>query len=156
MTTVASSQFRTRAALAALALALALPGCATKEETGALVGGAVGAAVGSTVGKGSGRTAAIIMGTMVGSVVGSSVGRYMDQQDKIRTAEVMEYNRTNQPTSWRNPDTHNEYTVTPTRTYERTAGPCREFTMQANVGGRPETVYGTACRQPDGSWKIVK
>ena len=22
------------------------------------------------------------------------------------------------------------------------------------IGGRPEKIYGTACRQPDGSWKV--
>jgi surface antigen len=24
------------------------------------------------------------------------------------------------------------------------------------IGGRAEQVYGTACRQPDGSWQLVK
>ena len=32
---------------------------------------------------------------------------------------------------------------------------CREYTSTATVGGRPVETYGTACRQPDGSWKIV-
>ena len=57
---------------------------------------------------------------------------------------------------WRNPDTGDTYSVTPTRTYETEQGPCREFTMQASIGGRPDTVYGTACRQSDGSWKVVR
>lgn len=33
---------------------------------------------------------------------------------------------------------------------------CREFTQIIEVGGRKEEGYGTACQQPDGSWKIVK
>ena len=24
-----------------------------------------------------------------------------------------------------------------------------------NIGGKTEQAYGTACRQPDGSWKVV-
>ena len=32
---------------------------------------------------------------------------------------------------------------------------CREFQQTITVGGRTETAYGTACRQPDGDWKIV-
>lgn len=32
---------------------------------------------------------------------------------------------------------------------------CREYTMTTMVGGRPVEAYGTACMQPDGSWRIV-
>jgi len=34
--------------------------------------------------------------------------------------------------------------------------PCREFQQTVTVGGRSEQAYGTACRQPDGAWRIVK
>lgn len=33
--------------------------------------------------------------------------------------------------------------------------PCREFSQAVTIAGRSETAYGTACRQPDGAWKIV-
>lgn len=134
-----------------------IAGCtATQEQSGTLLGGAAGAAAGSAIGGGSGRTVAIILGALVGSAVGANIGRHMDEQDRIRTAEVMEYSPTGRSSTWRNPDTQTAYTVTPTRTYETNVGPCREFTMNAEVGGRPEQVYGTACRQPDGSWRIVR
>ena len=32
---------------------------------------------------------------------------------------------------------------------------CREYTQVVNIGGRNETAYGKACRQPDGQWKVV-
>ena len=32
---------------------------------------------------------------------------------------------------------------------------CREFLQDVTIGGRNEHAYGTACRQPDGAWKIV-
>lgn len=32
---------------------------------------------------------------------------------------------------------------------------CREFLQTVTIGGRSEQAYGTACRQPDGSWEIV-
>lgn len=35
-------------------------------------------------------------------------------------------------------------------------GDCREYTVPITVGGRAETAYGKACRQPDGSWQIVQ
>jgi len=45
--------------------------------------------------------------------------------------------------------------LTPIRAYDTAGGPCREFTTEALIGGRRETVYGTACRQADGSWKVM-
>ena len=132
-------------------------GCATKQEAGMLTGAAVGAAVGSTVGRGSGRNFAIFLGSIVGANIGATVGQYMDEQDRLRTASILETNRTQQSTSWNNPDTGYDYTVTPTKTIETAEGPCREFTIDsAKVGGETQQVYGTACRQPDGSWKITK
>lgn len=32
---------------------------------------------------------------------------------------------------------------------------CREFQQKVTVGGKTENAYGTACRQPDGTWEIV-
>jgi surface antigen len=43
----------------------------------------------------------------------------------------------------------------PIRTYDSGTGPCREYTMNAVIGGRAERVVGTACRQADGSWRNI-
>lgn len=145
-----------RATAAAMAVVLCA-GCAmNQEQSGALLGGAAGAAAGSTIGRGSGQAAAIVLGALLGSVAGANIGRHMDEQDRVRAAQVFESYPTGSPGNWRNPDTGDTYSVTPTRTYETEQGPCREFTMQASIGGRPDTVYGTACRQSDGSWKVVR
>jgi hypothetical protein len=32
---------------------------------------------------------------------------------------------------------------------------CREFQHNVSIGGRTEQAYGTACRNPDGSWEVV-
>lgn len=43
-----------------------------------------------------------------------------------------------------------------TSTPVATAQPyCREYQTQTVVGGQVQPSYGTACQQPDGSWKIV-
>jgi len=142
----------------AVAASLALSGCATtsgpNEQGGMIIGGALGGILGSQVGKGSGRTAAIIIGTLAGAAIGGNVGRSMDDTDRLKTAQSLETVRTGVPSSWQNPDTGNQYTVVPTRTYETNTGPCREYTVDAVIGGRPEKIYGTACRQPDGSWQV--
>ncbi len=32
---------------------------------------------------------------------------------------------------------------------------CREYQSTSVIDGAPQTMYGTACRQPDGTWRIV-
>ncbi len=75
-------------------------GCAsTQEEAGALTGAAVGAVVGSTVGKGRGRALAIWLGAVVGASIGTTIGKYMDEQDRMKTSDVLETARTNTSTT---------------------------------------------------------
>lgn len=33
---------------------------------------------------------------------------------------------------------------------------CQEYTKLVTIGGESQTIYGTACRQPDGTWDIVQ
>ena len=62
-----------------------------------------------------------------------------------------------QTVSWRNPDSGNSGTITPEPAVQRDSGEyCREYQQTITVAGRSEQAFGTACRQPDGSWKIVK
>jgi surface antigen len=77
----------------------------------------------------------------------------MDDVDRLKASQTLETVRTGVSSTWRNPDTGNQYAVTPTRTYDTSGGPCREYVINASVGGKPEQVYGTACRQADGSWR---
>ena len=158
-----STKTRSRALLLSVAAAVfilpGLTGCetTTHAQQGQVIGGVLGGVLGSQVGDGSGQTAAIIIGTMAGSMIGRQIGESMDDVDRMKTAEALNSNRTGQSTTWTNPDNGREYTVTPTRTYEEPSGaPCRDFQLDATVGGEPgQEVAGTACLQPDGSWKIV-
>ncbi|MGH6635174.1 MAG: RT0821/Lpp0805 family surface protein [Gammaproteobacteria bacterium] len=136
---------------------LLLGGCftGTKQGIGTATGGALGGFVGSQIGSGSGKLAATAAGAIAGALMGSSVGQSMDDLDRMKAAQALESSRTGYATNWKNPDSGAHYTMTPTRTYESANGPCRDFTTQVDVNGRAETVYGTACRQPDGTWKSV-
>jgi surface antigen len=102
---------------------------------------------------GSGRTAAIIVGTVAGAAIGGRVGQSMDDTDRMKTTLFLQNVRTGVNASWKNPDTGNQHTVTPTRTFDTGSGPCREYTVDAIVDGRSQKVYGMACRQSDGSWR---
>jgi len=144
--------------LSLCAILVTVAGCSnqppTQRDAGMIIGGSLGALLGSQVGGGKGKIAAAVIGTMIGAAIGGKIGQSMDDLDRMKANQTFETVRTGVSSSWKNPDSGNQYTVTPTRTYEASTGaPCREYTMRARVGGSPETVYGTACRQPDGSWK---
>ncbi|NNJ94719.1 MAG: glycine zipper 2TM domain-containing protein [Halobacteria archaeon] len=139
----------------AITLALGTTAC-TNEQTGQVVGGILGGVAGHQVGSGSGQDVATVVGAIAGTFIGGAVGRSMDDTDRLKAGQSLEYNRTHEPSHWQNPNTGNNYTMTPTRTYQTGNGQyCREYTTDVVVGGRRETAYGTACRQPDGSWKVV-
>ncbi len=144
------------------AAALTLAACQTtgnKQTAGMLVGGAVGGLLGSTIGHGSGQLVATAAGTFVGALVGSEIGRGMDRTDRLyaerASHDALETAPTGGQIAWNNPDSGNHGSVTPTRTYQTGSGQyCREYQQTVVVGGETQHAYGTACRQPDGSWRI--
>lgn len=139
------------------ASALVLAGCQNmrKEDAGALTGAAVGGAVGHNFGSGRGKALATIAGAVLGAFAGSNIGRRLDAYDEMQAQRALEYNETGARTSWVNPDTGHQVTFVPTETYQRDSGQyCREYRTQVEVGSGVEEAYGTACRQPDGSWEI--
>jgi surface antigen len=153
-----------RAIGAALAGALVLgAGCASQDdepildesEAGQIIGGVAGAAAGSQVGGGSGQTVATIAGALVGAVVGERIGARMEEDDRQATAQVLEENRTGETSSWVNPDTGNEFAVTPVETYERSGRPCRQFEFRVETDRGSDTEERTACRTADGTWEVM-
>ena len=132
-----------------------------KETIGTVAGAVLGGIIGSKVGKGEGQLWATGAGAVLGGILGSSIGRGLDEQDKAmmdRTSQAaLEHTTTGSVSSWKNPDSGHSGTVAPTRTYQRTDGTyCREFEQYVTVDGVSERATGTACRQDDGSWKIVE
>ena len=132
-----------------VALVFALAACGqgqvNKQTGGTLLGAGLGALAGSQVGGGRGKLAAVAIGALA------------DRVAMQRTSQgALESNQTGQSSSWSNPDSGHKGTVTPTRTYQTASGdPCREYQQTVTIDGKTEQAYGRACRQPDGSWKIV-
>lgn len=143
-----------------MALSTFLGGCAShqfpsRQTQGTVAGGVIGGALGSTIGGGSGQIIATAAGTLIGALIGSNIGGQLDELDRYQAGRSLETARTGHSQQWVNPDSGNEYQITPTKTYHSRRGtPCREFTLDAQIGSEAEQVYGTACRQSDGSWKI--
>lgn len=138
----------------------ACEGAGPKQAGGTLAGAGLGALAGSQVGKGKGKLVAVAVGTLAGAFLGSEVGKSLDRADRLymqRTSQgALEKNKSGQASRWRNPDSGNSGTVQPTRTYRTAAGKyCREYQQTVTIAGKTESAFGTACRQPDGSWKVV-
>ncbi len=131
----------------------------SKQDIGTVLGGVGGAVIGSQFGRGTGQIAATAAGALLGGFAGSSIGKSLDKADaaaaNAAAQKAMENSPTGQPTSWKNPDSGNSGTVTPQAPYQKADGTyCREFSQTIVVGGEKKQGYGTACRQPDGSWQI--
>lgn len=130
-----------------------------KENVGTVLGGIGGAVLGAQFGSGTGRLVGVAAGALAGAYLGNQIGSSLDKADKAEMEKASTRATTapiGQPISWRNPDSGNSGTVTPTREGTAANGDyCREFQQSVTVGGKTEQAYGTACRQPDGSWKVV-
>ncbi|NKB57764.1 MAG: glycine zipper 2TM domain-containing protein [Alphaproteobacteria bacterium] len=151
-------------AMMVVLLAVTLGACQTtggqKQTGGTLLGAGLGALAGSQFGSGRGQLAAVAIGALGGAFLGNSVGKSLDSADRLqaeRAARAAQTAPIGQPIEWRNPDSGNYGSVTPVREgNDRATGAyCREYQKTVTVNGRSEEAYGTACRQPDGSWKIL-
>jgi surface antigen len=169
--------FSSRTSLAVmLVVALAVAGCANgsgggstmsnaenwaSQNTKALIGGLGGATAGGLIGAAlHGGPLGIIGGALAGGLAGGAIGDFLDGKDKQQqqqaASHAMETAPSNTSVAWKNPDTGHSGTVTPIRTYQNSEGQyCREYQQTVNIGGQQHQAYGKACRQPDGSWRIV-
>lgn len=154
--------------LFSLCIVFSLAACQTtpdsvikKEHLGTVAGAVGGAWLGSNIGKGTGNIIGIAAGTLLGGYLGNQIGASLDRADLAmheRTSQsALENTRTNTTSNWNNPDTGARGSITPTTTYQNASGQyCREYTQAITVGGKTEKAVGRACRQPDGTWKIVE
>lgn len=136
-----------------------MQGAGTKQTVGTAGGAVIGGILGSRVGGGSGQLWATGAGALIGALVGSEIGKSLDRADRGYLADANQRAHSapiGESISWNNPESGNYGTVTPTRDGRDNSGAyCREYQQTIYVGGQQETGYGTACQQPDGTWKIV-
>ena len=112
-------------------------------------------------GQGTGQVAAGAAGALLGAFLGNQVGQSLDRADRLAMQQsantALETKPSGTAVAWHNPDSGNRGTITPQPAYQSNSGAyCREFQQTVTVGGKTEDAFGTACRQPDGSWKIVQ
>jgi surface antigen len=160
------------ASLALLSACAAGPGefGFNKTTAGGLAGAAGGAYAGSRlfggsngmIGKGSTtQMAGVAAGTLLGALLGGSVGSSLDRADQAPAPTARAEARRGAPDiRWSDPDAERPRAA-PARVVregrDRETGElCREFVQEIQVGGRTEKGWGIACRQDDGSWRVVQ
>jgi len=139
-------------------LMISLVGCenTSKQDIGTMTGAVAGGLIGSRFGGGSGNILAIGAGAVAGAIIGNAIGKSMDTTDKLKMTQALETHAVGQPAYWTNTKSGTTYTVVPVKNVSYEGNPyCREYQTTAIVAGKKQQVYGTACRQPDGTWKIV-
>lgn len=159
---------RAGSTIAMLTMVSILAGCATpgshdgvnKQDAGTLLGALGGAVAGAQFGKGSGKIVGAVAGTLVGGFIGNQIGASLDKADQAHLEQA--HNRAlaapiGEQIVWNNPQSGNSGTIVPTREgYSKKNNEyCREYQQKVTVAGKTQSAFGQACRQPDGSWKIV-
>tara|TARA_B100001971_G_C17756675_1_gene318164 strand:+ start:13 stop:519 length:507 start_codon:yes stop_codon:yes gene_type:complete len=125
--------------------------------------------IGYRVGSGEpGGSVSISLGVQFPADKYQSISQYLEPSDQEMAQLVFQFalesNRTDTAASWVNPVTKHSGRITPTRTYIASDGtPCRTFKTFINVGGNETQGYGrflrdvgTACRNDDGIWEVVR
>ncbi len=100
-------------------------------------------------------TGSTLTGTFVGAGLGSVAARAMDASDRRIAATALDILPDGDSSAWRNRETGDSFVFTPTRSFERRGVRCRDFRLVVAVGGRTDGIGASACRQPDGTWRIT-
>ena len=117
-----------------------------------MIGNAIGGAAGN-------RAAGTVAGAAIGGLIGNRIGAAMDDEDKRRAyaaqVQALESGPSGAPVAWRNPDSGRYGSVVPGPAYQSNNMNCRHYTHTIYIDGRPQTMRGQACRNPDGTWQAV-
>ncbi len=143
-------------ACAVLSISIIMSGCASKQDSGTIIGAIAGALVASQFGGGDGKLAMVALGTLGGAFLGNEVGKSMDEVDRMKAQSAIKNTAMSGNVSyWSNSNTGNYGTVRALGNYSTSSyGRCREFETNVTIRGKRETLHGKACQQYDGSWRI--
>ena len=131
-------------------------GTCNRKAIGALMGGAIGGVIGAQVGEGAGRNIAILVGAAAGTLIGSHIGRTMDEADRACVGETLEKAGDNRTVAWASNDGSTTYRVTPLPRAPDTDPACRMFELQAATTAGSSTSKANACRDKDGTWRVIE
>lgn len=88
---------------------------------------------------------------------GYNQGWMLSVNHPARLAMLADFGRARdgQTIVWQDGRSAARYQVTPGSGFDSDQGYCREYTSRVQVGNDWQQAFGTACLQPDGSWRII-
>jgi surface antigen len=156
-----SSSMRNIRNLTILAMMLSLAGCQQsyqKQPHGTLLT-PENAPIGSPE-EARNRSAAETQSDIAGAAFKGKMASSLNRKDvelmQQCTQQALSLTAAGKKSKWKNPASGIEGSVTPQRRFTNKDGlTCREYQQTVASEGKISTGYKTACRQPDGLWKIV-
>lgn len=130
------------------------------EAAGAVAGAIIGGVIGNQVFRGE-RGLGTVAGVVLGGIAGSRLARSNDDCDTYYASnayyDAFENRDPYERVSWRNPRSGSYGYIEPADYYrDRRGRECRNYEQEIYVDGYRETAEGVACRQRDGTWRIVE
>ncbi|MGQ9365176.1 RT0821/Lpp0805 family surface protein [Azospirillum sp. ST 5-10] len=147
--------------LCAAAVAALLAGCQSTAKPAAnrAPDSVVGGVIGSKIGGPPDTPAAGDVGSLLGAYMGKPIAASIAASDQPHAAEAARRAYAapvGELIGWNNPVTGHSGTVTSTRAgYNNKGEYCREYQQTVTADGQKEMAFGTACKLPDGTWKLV-
>lgn len=101
-------------------------------------------------------TEATLSNTVIETMSGYIISKQMDSYDRRQLNHVYERGMSGQSSAWINPDTGNQFRITPRPAYSNHTNNkiCREAEILAVIDGKDEKSHTTACRNQQNSWQL--
>jgi len=139
-------------------LPVLVAGCSSSKPQGAMTAGTV---TGSLAGAPKSKKNAVPVDSrsVVGGIGGSKIGFEMGAEERLTAANAeyraLEYGQSGAPLEWNGKTASHHGSIVPGKPYQQGSRYCRAYTHTVYVTSAPETATGTACRDPDGTWKTI-
>ena len=94
-----------------------------------------------------------------GGLIGGAVGDELSAADRRAAMDAefraLEYGNVGAPVRWRGASGRTYGDVVASTRYQVNDFACRDYTHTVYLNGQPHVAQGTACRQPDGTWRAI-
>jgi surface antigen len=118
-----------------------------------------GSLAGNEVAKTKSRSVPVSSRSVIGGIGGSKIGFELGAEERLTAANTeyraLEYGQSGAPVEWNDKSTSHHGSIVPGKAYQQGSRFCRAYTHTVYVKGDPQTAKGTACRDPDGTWRNV-
>ncbi len=110
------------------------------------------------IGQNTGGDTKFTSATLLGTKLTKAAGTALDKEDLSyyhqTSQNTMENAAIGRVSSWSNPNNGHFGTITAIKTFQADGTYCRQYKQTINIDNKKHDDSGTACRQPDGTWKI--